>query len=227
MTEHEWLTGESESAMRSFLWGKGTPRKWRLYGCACVRRTWAHLGAEGRHLVEVAERFCDGLASRAELSVAQDALVGAIPPNASAARQHAWEAAWHLADESAWDAAAEAAWMAYSAESARPAGWGDSPHAHAIRLAVLRAQCDLLRDLFGNPFRPVVLDPAWLTWNDGTVPRIARAVADECAFDRLPVLADALEEAGCAHPDVLAHCRRGGEHVRGCWLIDAILAKDR
>ena len=66
---------------------------------------------------------------------------------------------------------------------------------------------------------------AWLAWNGGTVPRIAQAIYAERAFDRLPVLADALEDAGCANADVLAHCRSGGEHVRGCWVIDLLLGK--
>jgi hypothetical protein len=85
------------------------------------------------------------------------------------------------------------------------------------------AQCGLLRDIFR--FRRVALDPAWLAWDGGSVPRLARAVDDERAFDRLPVLADALEEADCTDAEVLNHCRLPGEHVRGCWAVDLLLGQ--
>jgi hypothetical protein len=85
-------------------------------------------------------------------------------------------------------------------------------------------QAKLLRDIFGPlPFRSIAVDPAWRVWNDGTVVRIARASYDEQAFDRLPILADALEEAGCDDADILAHCRQHGPHIRGCWVVDLIL----
>ncbi|HEY1381779.1 MAG TPA: hypothetical protein VGF55_33580 [Gemmataceae bacterium] len=83
----------------------------------------------------------------------------------------------------------------------------------------------MLRDIFGNPFRPVAVEPAWLAWNHGTVPAIARRVYDERRFEDLPILADALEDAGCTNADLLAHCRGGGPHVRGCWAVDLLLGK--
>jgi hypothetical protein len=83
----------------------------------------------------------------------------------------------------------------------------------------------LLREIVGNPFRPVSLDPAWLLWNEGTVTKLAEAVYEERRFGDLPILADALEEAGCANADVLAHCRGDEEHVRGCWVVDLLLGK--
>lgn len=83
-----------------------------------------------------------------------------------------------------------------------------------------------VRDIFGNPFRlPPTLSPAWLQWNDGTVGRIAQAIYDEGRFEDLPILADALEDAGCDNADILAHCRQPGEHVRGCWVVDVLLGK--
>ena len=87
-------------------------------------------------------------------------------------------------------------------------------------------QCHLLRDIFGNPFCAVAVDRTWLAWNDSTAMRIAQAIYDECAFDRLPILADALEDAGCDNADILNHCRQPGEHVRGCWVIDLLLGKE-
>ncbi len=76
--------------------------------------------------------------------------------------------------------------------------------------------------IIGNPFRPVVADPAWLT---PTVLSIASSIYQEHTFDRLPTLADALGEVGCTNADVLLHCRQPGEHVRGCWVVDLILGK--
>ncbi len=81
----------------------------------------------------------------------------------------------------------------------------------------------LVREVFGNPFRPFVVDPAWLTWDGGTVPGIAQGIYEESAFDRLPILADALEDAGCEDRVVVGHCRFGERHVKGCWVVDAVL----
>jgi hypothetical protein len=75
---------------------------------------------------------------------------------------------------------------------------------------------DVCRDVFGNPFQHVALDPAWLRWNSGTVPAIARHIYDDRAFADLPLLADALKDAGCENAEVVAHCRSDGPHVRGC-----------
>ena len=88
------------------------------------------------------------------------------------------------------------------------------------------AQSLLLRDILGNPFRPVIIDSTWLSWNGRTVPKIAQAVYDERAFDHLPILADALDEAGCDNDEILNHCRQPGVHVRGCWVVDLLLGKE-
>jgi len=103
--------------------------------------------------------------------------------------------------------------------------WGERGSAEAT------AQAAIVREMFGNPFRPVSIAPAWLT---PTVLDLAQAVIDNCILpsgtldkDRIAVLADALEEAGCINPDILNHCRQPGDHVRGCWLLDLILEKER
>jgi hypothetical protein len=83
-------------------------------------------------------------------------------------------------------------------------------------------QCDFLRDIFGHPFRPIAVDPGWLM--PGVV-ELARTIYEGRAFDRMPELADTPERAGGGNPDMLAHCRQPGEHVRGCWVVDAILGK--
>jgi hypothetical protein len=80
----------------------------------------------------------------------------------------------------------------------------------------------LLRDIFGNPFRSVAADPAWLT---PTVLALAEGIYSDRAFDRLPILADALQDAGCEHADLLAHLRDLEFHVIGCWAVDLVLGK--
>jgi hypothetical protein len=84
----------------------------------------------------------------------------------------------------------------------------------------------LIRDIVGNPFRLVTAARAWLSWNEATIPKMAQGIYDERAVDRLPILADALEDAGCDNADILAHCRAPGPHVRGCWVVDLILGKE-
>ena len=84
------------------------------------------------------------------------------------------------------------------------------------------AQEMMIRDLFGNPFRPVVVEPTWLT---SEVIKRARMIYDERAFDRLPALGEALTAAGCRNADLLGHCRSHALHIRGCWAVDAVLQK--
>jgi hypothetical protein len=87
-----------------------------------------------------------------------------------------------------------------------------------------RVQATAVRDLF-NPFGPVALDPACLTWDTGTVPAIARRIYAEREFHGLPILADALTEAGCTDSALLDHYRGPGPHVLGCWGVDLVLDK--
>jgi hypothetical protein len=93
---------------------------------------------------------------------------------------------------------------------------------HRAEVAERNALAEVVRDIFGNPFRPVTTDPRWRT---STAVALARAIYADRAFDRLPILADALEEAGCDNPDVLDHCRDDGPHARGCWVADMVLGK--
>jgi hypothetical protein len=84
-------------------------------------------------------------------------------------------------------------------------------------------QAALVRDIFGNPFRPAAVSPRCLS---EPVISLARAIHTDRAFDRLPILADALEEAGCTDAEILNHCRGPGPHVRGCWVVDLVLGKE-
>jgi hypothetical protein len=83
-----------------------------------------------------------------------------------------------------------------------------------------RWQAKALHDIFGNPFRPIHLNPSWLT---STVHCLVSGIYSEKAFDRMPILADALQDAGCDNAEVLNHCRQPGEHVRGCWVVDLLM----
>jgi hypothetical protein len=98
-----------------------------------------------------------------------------------------------------------------------PEGW-----VRRAAAAELAAVCGPSRCAAGNPFRPAAADPRWLTT---TVLALARGIYAERAFDRLPILADALQDAGCGNEDILTHCRGPGSHVRGCWVVDLVLGK--
>jgi hypothetical protein len=85
--------------------------------------------------------------------------------------------------------------------------------------------CSVVRDLFGNPFRKPEINPVWLQAADGTVKRLAQAIYEKGAFDRLPILADALEEGGCDDEELIGHCRSPSRHFLGCWATDALRGK--
>jgi hypothetical protein len=88
-----------------------------------------------------------------------------------------------------------------------------------------RIICPLIREIFGNPFHPIDPVPNWLSWQDSTIVKIARSIDVTGQLNELPVLADALEEAGCHEEYLLAHCREQREHVAGCWAIDLLLGR--
>jgi hypothetical protein len=97
----------------------------------------------------------------------------------------------------------------------------DMPAGYAAELA---SQADLLHDIFGNPFRPVVCSPSWRT---DTALSLVRQMYDSRDFSAMPILADALQDAGCDNEDILNHCREmGGVYVRGCWVVDLVLGKE-
>jgi hypothetical protein len=85
------------------------------------------------------------------------------------------------------------------------------------------AQAGILRCVVGNPFRPVAFDPSWLT---STAVAIAKGMYESRDFAAMPLLADALQDAGCADERILDHCRGPGPHVKGCWVVDLVLGKE-
>jgi hypothetical protein len=87
-------------------------------------------------------------------------------------------------------------------------------------------QVGCVREVFGNPWRTAPADHSWQSWGRRTIPNLAQVIYDEREFDRLPILADAVEEAGCSDAAMLAHLRGPGPHVRGCWVLDLLLGKE-
>jgi hypothetical protein len=231
MTEQEWLVCTDPTPVLEFLRGKASERKLRLFMVACCRRVWEWMPSEGRLAVEVCEQYADGRIGQKKLSVGRRAAYAAsklppVPPfrgDYAQASSHAGVVALHACDSMKQHEACEVAdWVERTARSLVAHMWADTTDK-----AERKEHCSWLRDLFGLlPFRPVSVSPSWLTWNDGTIPKLAQGIYDERAFDRLPILADALEESGCSDQDILGHCRGAGPHVRGCWVVDLLLGKE-
>jgi hypothetical protein len=240
MTEAEWLACDDPTEMAFNLRrsGKGSDRKLRLFAVACCRRIW-HLVPDNpsRQAVEVAERFADGFATeeqrQAALRGAEAARMAVNAPGSFRVYLAATLAAVAYTTVAVpWDL--EVIGLNASREASTAAAYCGLPDAddaddtaayEATRVAWANeqaTQAKMLRDIFGNPFRPVALSQAEQT---PTAVALAQAIYDERAFDRLPILADALEDAGCTDAAILGHCRGPGPHVRGCWVVDLILGK--
>ncbi|OAI38703.1 hypothetical protein AYO40_01735 [Planctomycetaceae bacterium SCGC AG-212-D15] len=197
MSEDEWLRSTDPTRMLEFLRGKVSDRKLRLFAVASCHRV-RHLmnKDEERNELDVVERYADGLAAESERKLV-----------------HGWNrlvSVSNAASPSALDAAHFGAASALS--------FIDDSTAKAIEQ---ESQARLLRCIFGNPFHPVTLEPSLLS---DSVAKIAKAIYDERAFDRMPILADALEESGMADGEVIAHLRGPGPHCRGCFALDAVLS---
>ncbi len=229
MTEAEWLASIDPDPMLDFLRGKASDRKLRLFACACVRRVWLRMEeAVVPEEVEKSERFADGEASKQELRAARSQL------GARGGYSAAWAAnnALHAVLESEAEVAARRA-ISHAAdflyfltiEEKHPALSENRGAAVAAREVERRELTDVVREVFGNPFRPQSIESSWLTWNDETVVRLSEAIYEARAFDQMPILADALQDAGCHDTKILNHCRQPGPHVRGCWIIDMLLNK--
>jgi hypothetical protein len=243
MTEAEWLAATSADPMIGMLFClgdskiKGSERKQRLFACACARRVWDLLkDPRSRAAFEVAERCADGLASQAEEMAAIRSANKAIEDSIA---DWGYGSMAHYAACVAHEAIGETPFMvAYQVLSLVEAAREPSHRGHSRRYRVSgrsRAteqaiQAGVLRDLFGNPFRPRRLDPACLAWNGGIIPRLTRSAYEERLLPsgnldgaQLGVLADALDEAG-ADPVLTAHLRQTHPHFRGCFVLDLLLA---
>jgi hypothetical protein len=252
MKDTEWQTCDDVRAMLDHLATRGGresepgldvveevigERKLGLFAVACCRRVDHHLVAETtRNLVDAAEQFFTNQGSEEDLAEAVEAL---LDEEAALEREELGHKETQIAN------AADIAIIMGSGLSLAYYGaicsgnecyeeliGGLDVLQHATtRRGTARAaeesarQADLLRDMAGNPFRRVTINQAWLRWKDRTVAKLAESIFEERRFVDLPVLADALEEAGCTDRDLLDHLRGPGPHVPGCWAVDLLLDK--
>jgi hypothetical protein len=238
MTESEWLEGANPHAMVRWLSQAASERKLRLVLCAsCRPLSPLFQGGLAERAVEVAECLDLGRVGRRELEGVRREV-------------RLWfesELGWRAEDyefmldrfegpnpaERNFETIAAMFAAAVSLERPLPARYVEQallflcwtqPYSRKNKRweQYVRLVSDQLRDIFGNPFRPVAPDPAWFSLS---IVQLAETIYHRRAFDRMPELADALEQAGCTNADILAHCRGPGPHVRGCWVIDMILGK--
>lgn len=206
MTEVEWRDASEPHALLRYLQesGSASDRKLRLFAVACVRRVWVWIHPLGQRAVEVAEAFADGAADAAELRAARLACQGL-----------GGDAAWYPAVTNPAIAARNSARSVQTGVAKNPL-LGDEA-------AELLAQAELVREIFGNPFHRIAVDPAW---RNPRVLALARIIYDNRAFERMPELAEALARAGCTERELLDHCAGSGPHVRGCWALDLLLGQN-
>jgi hypothetical protein len=238
MTLDEWLEYADAETLSDEL-SPFADRPLRLFACACLRRVWPLLPSESwREAVEAYERFTDGrlreqdlleMCAKAELETAEGFW---------SSRGTSWPA-YELCDcpycqrdeepalrESMREALEQSDWIAAKAAfyaAGLMAHEAEPKRREAARDAERRAQYALFHDILGAPTR-TYLDPSWLRWNRGCVTKMARTIYAENRFGDLPILADALEEAGCVSEAIISHCRSNQIHVRGCWVVDALRA---
>jgi hypothetical protein len=214
MTEFEWLHYNIPEKQLKYVFDRLNPsqRRLRLFVCALCWHThypsapadrdrYLRNSEQNRRAIDIGERYADGMAGEAERERAYLRL--------DAAEQRFWEEGDGGDRNFAWAARACVAPKITPTE-AKPG------------LQTEVTPSTILKDIFGNPFRPAAFDPSWLT---STVVSLATGIYKERAFDRLPILADALQDAGCENEAVLSHCRGDLVHVRGCWVVDLVLGK--
>jgi hypothetical protein len=229
MTEAKWLAYKNATPMLESLRGKATGRKLRLFACACCREHWPETPDPTLlRAYFVAERHADGEASEQERDELFHQTARASLDRYSYLRQtEIHEVACcdtrlrfsmlvgFAVGSQAGDLETHIT-SAYQRAAAQPP-WGSSPPGHTNRTTYLR-------DIFGNPYRLITFSPSWRT---DTAVSLARQMYDSRDFSASPILADALQDAGCDDIDILNHCREAGvTHVRGCWVVDHLLAKE-
>jgi hypothetical protein len=204
MTERQWLSSGVPNRMLDILNPAVNHRRFRLFAVACGRLFGTGFGDGRLHTaLEVAELFADGVVALADLHATYE-VVRDVPVSLRGER--------------------------VAAEAVRPDPCGAVARAVAQTIAMpggtrasSRLAADLLRDIFGNLFRPMVLAREWRT---DTAVSLARVMYESRDFSAMPILADALQDAGCDNPDILDHCRDTSlTHVRGCWVTDLVLGK--
>jgi hypothetical protein len=247
MTEAEWRACCDPEPMLRALGRRVSKRKMLLFACACVRRLWGTIPESHlRRVVEVAELVADKQATRQaadEVRAHFRERGGDAPPYLNdKIGGHAYSALEQLAMamtkpfvpsvtlQAEYVISSVRGGVAYRAfhssgykRGSEPAN--ETPPWLEAESAERSAQALLLRDLIHSPSTIPVCETAWQEWNNGTIRNLARAIYDDRSFDGLAIVADALEDSGCTNADVLNHCRDGGVHVRGCWVVDLVLGK--
>jgi hypothetical protein len=232
VNEAAWRSQTRLFEMLPLAEGALSDRKRRLFAVACCRRL-APLSPDPRIALalDVAERYADGLADDEERLLAEQGVV--------LAHIDLRESRLAVEPRVSWSRTAELLTQAASLVLSLGVYYaGDA--ADYGRLALIasgrgwlaeeeeeRCQCGLLGDVVGpTPAGAPAFHPAWLAAGDRAAEQVARWIYEARAFDDLPILADALEEAGCCNPAILDHCRAGGDHTRGCWVVDAVLGHE-
>lgn len=236
VTEVQWIFSENANDMyrclreqHSVTRRKAGKRKSRLFGCACARWFWDKMtDPRSRAAVEYAERFADGEADLAGLAAVRDGAqkassdiyIQALQSGTFQERRADVEAAQAAFSVVADDRPDSGVYLHWAMRTS--VGDEGATHYREWRDQQLKLSL-LLREIFGNPFRPITFAPAWRT---DTAVSLARQMYSARDFSAMPILADALQDAGCANEDVLEHCRDAGRvHVRGCWVVDLVLGK--
>lgn len=222
MTEAEWLTCVDPEPLLGHLRGTASDRKLRLLACSCARRIWGAAeecrGEKMHPQVVLAEAFAEGCAAPEEVDAARANEWGVGEYSSFACALYAGYATIERDAASAASSAARSAAVGFVMIARESRGWGNSENDRdavtAVHRAELAHQAALVREIFSNPFRPVTFSPAWRT---GTALTLARQMYESREFSAMPILADALQDAGCDSDEVLSHCRGSGPHVRGCW----------
>jgi hypothetical protein len=222
VTEAEWLGCNDPMQMVDFLRGKISDRKLRLFACACACAYRVEDWRTNRYVrseIDLAERWAEGLSTGQEVD------------SVRLANRGKWNPVLYPEPYEAVSLVMRDAPCYIFADLSDRVPDLDAEWERVMRTEV-EYQRHLLGDIFGNPFRPLPpIDPAWLTWNDSRVKRLAEDAYEERELPsghldrhRLDVLADALEEAG-GDADMVTHLRGPGPHVRGCFVLDALLRK--
>jgi len=206
MTEAEWFGCTDPHEMVKFLWGTGSDRQVRLMACAYCRLLWGFMGKASRKAVLFGEQKVDEPVNESHREAVVRAAVEAV------CRFEEARGDFFMAADMAYRIPCNDGWYA----AAWTIGNWFPPLASGVTI---------VRDIIGNPFRPARIDPAWVAWNDGTVVKLAQGIFNDRAFDWMPILGDAFQDAGCEDGHILAHCRQSGTHVRGCWLLDLLTGR--
>jgi hypothetical protein len=226
MDEAEWWVSNDPESLLLFLGRRANDRRLRLFGVACCRRVWDRLGdPRSCTAIDQAEAFADGLISLEALGQACSNAREAAAPSDFAAVVATDVAADFPFSENLFFVVSLSGNAASAAAGGPP--WDDAWN--AARQPELAHHAALIRDIFGglfhtvHLFRTTLLDPVWLT---DTVLTLAQGMYASRDYSAMPILADALEDAGCDDEDILVHCRGTEPHVRGCWVIDRLLGRE-